>query len=85
VPDVIRERRDRIGFDVPLESWLPRTPGLADLLQASLAIPAVRRERAAPLLQAVRHGQALPRPRAFEAWRLVSLAAWAREFGVIFG
>lgn len=84
VPDVIRERRDRIGFDVPLESWLPRTPGLADLLEASLAIPAVRRERAAPLLQAVRNGQALPRPRAFEAWRLVTLAAWSREFGVTF-
>ena len=85
VPDVIRERRDRIGFDVPLESWLPRTPGLADLLETSLAIPAVRRERAAPLLQAVRSGQALPRPRAFEAWRLVTLAAWSREFGVTFG
>jgi asparagine synthase (glutamine-hydrolysing) len=50
----------------------------------ALAIPAVPRERAAPLLQAVRNGQALPRPRAFEAWRLVTLAARSRAFGVTF-
>ena len=39
---------------------------------------------AAPILQAVRSGQLLSRQRAFEAWRLVTLAAWSREFGVTF-
>jgi asparagine synthase (glutamine-hydrolysing) len=84
VPDVILGRRDKVGFDVPVESWLPRTPGLADLLQEALTIPAVNREPASRFLDAVRRGSALPRPRAFEAWRLVTLAAWSREFGVVF-
>jgi len=84
VPDVILERRDKVGFDVPIQSWLPRTPGLVDLLEAAVTIPAVRREGAVRLLDAVKRGAALPRPQAFEVWRLVTLAAWAREFGVVF-
>ena len=84
VPEVILGRRDKVGFDVPVESWLSRTPGLPELLQEALTIPAVNREPASRFLDAVRRGQSLPRPRAFEAWRLVTLAAWSREFGVTF-
>lgn len=84
VPDVIRRRRDKIGFDVPVESWLPRTAGLANLLEASQAIPAVSRHRATAILRMVRGGASLARPLAFEAWRLVTLTAWAQQFGVTF-
>ena len=64
VPDVILGRRDKVGFDVPVGSWLLRTPGVADLLQYATTIPAVRREPARRFLDAVRRGQdPLPRPR----------------------
>ena len=84
MPEVILARRDKVGFDVPVEAWLPRGPGMAGLLEESLAIPAVGRGRAGRLLDSVRRGDPLSRARAFEAWRLVTLAAWAREFGVAF-
>ncbi len=81
VPDEIRARRDKTGFDVPLESWLPRTPGLQELLDDACHIPAVRRERASALAAAVRNRVPLRRQDAFEAWRLVTLTAWSRAFG----
>jgi asparagine synthase (glutamine-hydrolysing) len=84
VPEKIRRRREHVGFDVPLETWLPRTPGLVGLLEASLEIPAVPRDHAMRLVQAVKQGSPLPRVRAFEAWRLVTLAAWGRTFSVEF-
>jgi len=84
VPDEIRARHDKIGFDVPITSWLPRTPGLADLLDASRRIPAVSARRAETLRRAVVNREELPRPLAFEAWRLVTLAAWAQTFGATF-
>lgn len=84
VPDLIRQRRARVGFDVPLESWLTRTPGLLELIEESAAIPAVDASRARRLAIAVRSGQPLPRPRVFEAWRLVMLSMWVRTFGATF-
>ncbi len=85
VPEEIRARRDRIGFDVPLAAWLAHTPHLSGLLEEAVAMPAVHRDHAGRLLGAVRAGQSLSRPQAFEAWRLVTLAQWVRTFGVTFG
>jgi asparagine synthase (glutamine-hydrolysing) len=84
VPDVIRARRDKIGFDVPVAPWLARIPGLAQLLESATLIPAVRRERARELHQSVVREEPLMRRQAFEAWRLVTLSAWVLQFGVTF-
>ena len=84
VPDVILDRRAKVGFDVPLEEWIARTPHLTELLEEATHIPAVEPVHARRLLTAVRSGQALPRANAFEVWRLVTLAAWTRSFGVRF-
>lgn len=82
VPATILERRERVGFDVPMRAWLPRTPGIADLLDEAARLPAVRTGIAAALSRVVRSGQQVPRSEAFLAWRLVTFAAWVRHFGV---
>lgn len=84
VPDQVLRRRTRVGFDVPLDDWLLHTPRVPELLQSSIAIPAVDRIHAKGLLEAVLSRQPMPRARAFEAWRLVTLGAWAESFSVSF-
>ena len=84
VPDLILRRRARVGFDVPLEAWMTRTPGLVGLIEEASVIPAVDRRHAGRLASAVRSGQPLPRSHAFEVWRLATLSLWARTFEVTF-
>jgi asparagine synthase (glutamine-hydrolysing) len=84
VPDVILARRKRIGFDVPVEGWLARTPGVPERLSDTARIPAIDQSRVAQLRGVIGRGGELGRAGAFEAWRLVTLSAWAREFSVTF-
>ena len=84
VPDLILRRRARVGFDVPLEAWLTRTPGLVGLIEEASVNPAVDRRHAGRLAGAVRSGQPLPRSYAFEVWRLATLSLWAQTFEVTF-
>ncbi len=82
VPDVILSRRRRIGFDVPVEAWLSRTPGLAGRLERMAAAPALDRESVNAVLSLVRRGGAMERRVAFDAWKLATLESWSRAFGV---
>ncbi len=82
VPDVILSRRRRIGFDVPVEAWLSRTPGLAARLERMAAAPALDRESVNGVLSLVRRGGAMDRRAAFDAWKLATLESWSRAFGV---
>ena len=84
VPDQVLRRRTRVGFDVPLDDWLRHTPRVPELLQSSISIPAVNRAHAKGLLEGVLSRQPIPRARAFEVWRLVTLSTWAETFNVSF-
>ena len=84
VPDAILDRRDKIGFAVPMRTWLPAIPGVIDLLDAVSQIPAVDRAAIAPALAVLRDGKTPTERDSFLLWRLIGLAAWARQFGVAF-
>ena len=84
VPDVIIDRTERVGFDVPIEAWVACTPGLRDLVAQGAALPPVHAGAAQRLLARVESGARLTRAQAFGAWRLATLAAWQRTFGVTF-
>jgi asparagine synthase (glutamine-hydrolysing) len=84
VPDAVLDRRDKIGFSVPLQSWTLKLPAVAELLDAVQQIPALDTHGIAPLLATIRANRLLPLRESFVVWRLVGLAAWARRFNVTF-
>lgn len=84
VPDAILDRRDKIGFAVPVRSWLPAIPDVLELLEDVMALPPINRAAIAPSVAALREGKTPSERESFLLWRLVGLAAWARRFGVVF-
>lgn len=84
VPDAVLDRKDKIGFSVPVQSWALKLPTVAGLLELVQQIPAVDRRGVAPLLAAIRGRRTLPLRESFVVWRLVGLAAWAQRFNVTF-
>ena len=83
VPDSILDRRDKIGFSVPMTAWFDALrPWIADRVEHVRGLPGI-------------HGAELVRQwRAVEArdhsadrwlvWRCVSLSTWAERFGATF-
>jgi asparagine synthase (glutamine-hydrolysing) len=84
VPDAVLDRRDKIGFATPEESWLVALrPWIRDVLASDAAA------RARPLrLDALRRSaDALLDGRGrfdFRLWRWVNLIRWAQRFDVSF-
>jgi asparagine synthase (glutamine-hydrolysing) len=86
VPDEILERRDKIGFAMPLAklnhetgSWLENT------LHDAAAIPALDGAEVRRQAERTLHGNTSPTDSQRRLWRWLSLIAWAREFRVSFG
>ena len=84
VPDAILDRRDKIGFAVPIQTWLPVIPGVLDLLEEVAVAPPINRAAVNPSIAALRDGKTPSVRDSFLLWRLVGLAAWARRFNVSF-
>ncbi|NNG16944.1 MAG: asparagine synthase (glutamine-hydrolyzing) [Gemmatimonadales bacterium] len=91
VPDAVLDRRDKVGFAVPIQAWIPLIPGLPRLLEEAGTIPAVDSRTVERLVAAVRSGEPLttflsrfgpgePLRNSLLVWRLVGLAAWAEHF-----
>jgi asparagine synthase (glutamine-hydrolysing) len=85
VPAEILERRDKIGFAMPLSklnreamSWLEGT------LSDAAAIPALDDSEVRRQVQSTLHGHASDTESHRTLWRWLSLIAWAREFQVCF-
>ena len=72
VPDAILDRSDKIGFEVPIRTWLPELPALDRLLAAAARLPPVASSE-------VRRARTLDPHRT---WWLAGLAAWSERFGV---
>lgn len=80
VPDVVLDRRDKIGFSVPMRSWFEALqPWIAERLEHVGGLPGVR-------VGEVRRrwrGDGQP-PDPYVVWRCVSLSTWAEHFGARF-
>ena len=83
VPDAILDRRDKIGFAVPVRTWLPAISDVRELLDEVMALPPISRAAITPSVAALREGKTPSERESFLLWRLVGLAAWARRFGVV--
>jgi len=84
LPDAIRDRMDKKGFETPEEVWMRQTAPdlfrqkLADAIKVSNGI--VRHDEATRLLEEMISGQ---RPFSFLPWRMISFGEWIKEFNVV--
>lgn len=84
VPDQILNRRDKIGFAVPVVAWLLElAPWVERKLARASGIPGLNHGAVKQQWEAVR-SQGSGRD-AFLIWRWISLATWADQFQVEFG
>lgn len=82
VPDPILDRKDKIGFSVPVRSWLPAIPAVLDLLRVAAQLAPIDGKCLEPYLARLRAGHELPPAPSYVMWRLATFAAWARRFEV---
>jgi asparagine synthase (glutamine-hydrolysing) len=80
VPDAILDRRDKIGFETPMRTWLSgMAPAIAQMLRETVQFDFLNTDRMVSAFQAnmagVRGGDA-------ETWRMVNLCWWSRAYGV---
>ena len=80
VPDLVLDRRDKIGFSVPMRSWFAALhPWIAERLEHVGALPGVR------AVEVQRRWRGDGRPvDPYMVWRCVSLSTWAERFGARF-
>ena len=80
VPDVVLDRRDKIGFSVPMAAWFEAlAPWIAERLAHVGGLPGVR---ASEVQRRWRGGWRTVGPQL--VWRCVSLGSWAERFGARF-
>ncbi len=82
VPSSVLDRRDKVGFAVPLGTWLPQLPGIAASLEAAAAFPFLDGNVVRGLARRVRAGVTLTGAELFLAWRLVGLEGSARRLAL---
>jgi len=83
-PDAILDRRDKIGFAAPEQTWLGESGQWLDGVLSSdmmRTIPAFDNRNMVHEIEAVRSGQ---KPLAGDVWRWVNLVRWAENFDVDF-
>jgi len=80
VPDLILDRRDKIGFATPERDWLLALgPQLRKMLEAIDSIPFVRREQLLAAFDAVIAGKAAF---SWQVWRWINFARWFEKMGI---
>jgi asparagine synthase (glutamine-hydrolysing) len=80
VPDAILDRRDKIGFSVPIAAWFEALrPWMADRLSLAAALPCLERPRIELRRLALMSNRSWGDP--YLIWRLVSVATWIEQTG----
>ena len=83
VPDTILDRRDKIGFSVPMARWFDALrPWIAERLDHVGGLPGLRSADIARQWRAVQARD--PSADQWLVWRCVSLSTWAERFEVSF-
>jgi asparagine synthase (glutamine-hydrolysing) len=82
VPDSVLDRREKIGFAVPLRDWLLGSRYASRMAAAAATLPCVNTRRVAPWLADLAAGRAPGPARTFLLWRLIGLAQWTECYDV---
>lgn len=84
VPDVVLDRKDKVGFQTPEKAWLQSMGGWADKVlesEAAHRIPALCPAGMRDEWQRIRAGK---RPFDFRVWRWINVVRWAERFDISF-
>jgi asparagine synthase (glutamine-hydrolysing) len=80
VPDEVLDRRDKIGFDAPEQSWMMAEDSPArDWLRASHKIPFLNQKAMLERFDAVASGKAAY---SWQIWRWVNFVRWYEQLGM---
>src|SRR6266581_3769518 len=79
LPDPIRERRDKMGFPVPLQEWIGRTGSVRDFVVDTLSTDAARNRGLVDNAKVVAKLDQEPRF-GRKVWGLLSLELWQQSF-----
>ena len=82
VPDTVLDRRDKVGFAVPLDTWLPGSRYVEDVASYATALPCVAAARVQRWMAELGAGRPIRVGPTFLIWRLIGLGAWARQYDV---
>ena len=82
VPDSVLDRRDKIGFAVPLREWLLGSRYAHELAAAAAVLPCVDTRRVSPWLDDLKAGRPPAAGPTFLLWRLIGLAEWMRRYDI---
>jgi asparagine synthase (glutamine-hydrolysing) len=83
VPDSILDRRDKIGFSVPMAAWFDALrPWMAERVEHMASLPGVRQEDVVRRWRMIEARD--PSADLWRVWRYVSLSMWAERFGAKF-
>ena len=78
VPDVILDRRDKIGFATPEQSWLQHlAPQFDSWLFTAQDIPFLRHDHVASMVYSTINGD---KPFTWKAWRVINFCRWMQIF-----
>jgi asparagine synthase (glutamine-hydrolysing) len=86
-PDAILDRKDKLGFPVPLDDWLrAMQPFCTSWIEEAAGLPCMEGDAVRKVWQSFLSGGNLKQgsPDAFRLWRWIFLAAWVRRFNVRF-
>jgi len=84
VPDVLLDRRDKVGFATPEKRWMKQLDGwVRSTLEGEVAasLPFLNLDSARSEFEAVREGR---RPFGFHIWRWVNLIRWTEKMQVTY-
>ncbi len=75
VPDSVLDRREKIGFAVPLDPWLRGSRYVEELVTHASTLRCVDAGRVAPWIASLKAGRPLALGPTFLMWRLIGLAS----------
>jgi asparagine synthase (glutamine-hydrolysing) len=79
LPDAVRNRRDKMGFPVPLQEWIGRTGSVRDFVVDTLSSDAARHREVVDNAKVVSKLDQEPRF-GRKVWGLLSLELWQQSF-----
>jgi len=79
LPDSVRNRRDKMGFPVPLQEWIGRAGGVRDFVTDTLSSDAARNRALVDNAKVVAKLDQEPQF-GRKVWGLLSLELWQQAF-----